>query len=133
MNSYDPEELALSQEQLVELMARKRDSRQPSRSRKAGFLQFSTVFLLRLRLEKAPCIVWAMVWALSEAWFTAGLHGQHPNPFPLARVDTQKWRLDRWQKRRALQFLVKRRLVELDRTDPQNPKVSLAWVQPGPS
>jgi len=130
-----PKELGLSSEQLAELMARQRDGSKGPRSHKppkVGFLQFSIPFLLRLRLEKAPCIVWTMVWALSEAWFITGLGSEHLNPFPLAAIDTEKWKLPRNRKSQALRFLERTRLIKVDRSEPRNPKVTLSWVQLNP-
>ena len=74
-----------------------------------------------------------MVCALQEAWFTTGIYSQHPNPFPLSAVDAQKWGLNRWQKTRALQFLTQTRLIHLDRSDPLQPTVTLAWVDRYPT
>jgi hypothetical protein len=69
-----------------------------------------------------------MVCALTEAWFTSGLHGQHPNPFSLEKADTQKWGLTKFQKYRALKFLAEISLVEMDRSDPKNPTVAIIWA-----
>jgi len=130
-NSFDMDQIRLSEEQVAEYMAQRRNGSKSPKKRKppeARFLQFSIPLLLTLGNAEAPCFVWAMVWALSEAWFTSGIGKKHLNPFPLSIVDIKKWRLHRRQKSRALQFLAKRQLIKIDRTEPGNPKVKLAWV-----
>jgi hypothetical protein len=106
--------------------------RLPANTAKVEFLTFDLALLHRLHAAKANSAVYAMVWALSEAWFTTGFHQQHPNPLPLCRVNTAKWQLSRKQKSRALQFLTQIGLVQLDRSDPKKPLVRLAWVPPYP-
>jgi hypothetical protein len=130
----DPQDLWLSEEQVRAYQAaqtarnRERKGRQPRKSPKVDFLQHSIPLLLALRKANPPGIVYAMVWALSEAWFTTGLDGQHLNPFPLARIDFKKWKIDRSQKTRALRFLVRIRLIEIDRSDPENVLVAIFWA-----
>lgn len=83
---------------------------------------------LDLAKAKANWTVWAMVRALYETWFRAGTYQQHPNPFPLAECDTRAWELTRLQKHRALEFLIKTGWIIMDRRDPKNPLVALAWL-----
>jgi len=68
-----------------------------------------------------------MVCALTETWFNIGFHEHHPNPFPLRFCEATKWGLTRKQKSRALQFLIRIQLIEVDRSGPQNPSVTLTW------
>ena len=96
------------------------------------FLKLDLVLLHKLRRVNAPCIASAMVYALSEAWFRTGICSKHLNPFPLLAVDTKKWELDRSQKMRALHFLVRNRFINVDRSDPSNPFVTLLWVPQQP-
>jgi hypothetical protein len=94
----------------------------------------------RARFAKIPMWVWhkladarasgaatIMTIALWETWFNTGFHEHHPNPFPLRLCDVTKWRLTRMQKSRALKFLVKIQQIEIDRTDSENPLVTLLW------
>ena len=127
----DPQDLWLTEEQVRAALSAKdgrKKSRRSKKTPKVDFLQFSVPLLLTLRKHKAPYFVHAMVWALSEAWFTTGLHGKHPNPFPVARVNTAKWKLSRYQKSRALRFLADLPLIEIDRTDTRKPLVTIFWA-----
>src|SRR5438132_5294868 len=97
----DPREMWVSEHQIRATEAAriaksgKEKPRSPEKVPKVDFLQHSISLLLKLRNENASCIIWATVWALSEAWFTTGRHGHHPNPFPLAAVNWTKWKVTR--------------------------------------
>jgi hypothetical protein len=104
---------------------------QGQKQRKSRYLTFYNIpaqLDLDLAKTKAPWPTWAMVRALYEAWFRTGFHPKHPNPFPLAACDTEKWGLSRMQKSRALEFLVKTGWILVDRSDPKNPLVTLIWL-----
>ena len=129
----DPREFWFTEEQVQAAYAARtaKDGKKkphPEKESKAGFLKLSIPLWRKLVDDKAGRNVWAMVGALYEAWFTTGLHLQHPNPFPLARVDVKRWGLDRRQKHFALKFLAQIRLVDIDRSNPENPMVTLAWA-----
>jgi hypothetical protein len=94
----------------------------------AEFIQISLGLWHKLADDKASGAVWTIVGALSETWFNTGRHKQHLNPFPLKLCDTGKWGLTRLQKFRALNFLARVRLIAVDRRNPKNPLVTLAWV-----
>jgi hypothetical protein len=132
----DPREMWVSADQIRATEAAriakddKEKPRSPKKVPKVDFLQHSIPLLLKLRNENASCIIWAMVCALSEAWFTRGRHGHHPNPFPLAAMDSTKWKLTRGQKSRALQFLARIGLIKVDRSDSKRPLVTIAWESP---
>jgi hypothetical protein len=130
----NPEELWISEEQVRANQAAQaakngnRKARQSRKPSKVDFLQFSIPLLLTLCNAKAHCTIWAMVCALSEAWFSTGLNGQHLNPFPLSRMNASKWGLDRNRKWHALEFLTRIRLIRVDRSDPQNVTVTIFWA-----
>jgi hypothetical protein len=127
----DPQELFLSEEQLREFAARRRDGdRKPERKKKsrAQFIQVPLAICHKLVDEKANRFIWAMVCALSETWFTTGRHNQHLNPFPLDRCAAEKWGLTRLQKFRALKFLTRIRLIAVNRRNPKTSLVTLTWV-----
>jgi hypothetical protein len=134
----NPEVFWVSEEQIratyVARAARdgKRKAQEPRKTPKVNFLQFSTTLLLKLTQAKASGRVWAMVCALTEAWFTTGLHSRHPNPFPLSALKTKKWGFNRSQKYYLLRILVRMDLVRLDRSDPKNPFVTINWEPPYP-
>src|ERR1700757_320310 len=71
------------------------------------FLNLPMSLLQKLAVAKAGWATWVMVCALHEAWFTTGVHCNHPNPLPISRVDASRWPLTRKQKSRALQFLAR--------------------------
>jgi hypothetical protein len=128
----DLENFWVSEEQIrtTEAARAAKDSKgkpQPRKESKVGFLKLSLAFLHKLKQENANGDVYATVWALSVAWFTTGIHTQHPNPFPLSTVDTRSWGLDRRRKHEALKFLIRVRLIDVDRRDPKNPLVTIAW------
>jgi hypothetical protein len=104
------------------------EKREPRKKRNIEFLQLDLVLLHKLRRKNARCIVWVMVYALSEAWFSSGVTTHHDNPFPLAKVDTKSWELSRSQKYRALQFLIQNGFIDIDRSDPKSPFVTLLWL-----
>ena len=120
---------AISEEQLKESSARQ-SNKKPGREKKfnAEFILISLAMCHKLADEKASGSVRTMVDALSETWFNTGRHKQHLNPFPLELCDGEKWGLTRMQKSRALKFLTRIRLIAVDRSDPKNPLVTLAWV-----
>jgi hypothetical protein len=93
--------------------------------RTASALQFFKVpaqLDLDLAKAKADWATWAMVRAISEAWFRNGHHQNHTNSFPLALCDTGKWGINnRTQRGRALKFLIKVGWIQVDRKNPQKP------------
>jgi hypothetical protein len=99
----------------------------------AEFIQLSIGFCHKLADEKASGTVRTLVDALTETWFNTGRHNRHLNPFPLELCDTGEWGLTRLQKCRALKFLVRVKLIAVDRRDPKEPFVTLAWVNRYPS
>ena len=99
----------------------------PPKKRSIDFLQLDIALLRKLGEVNAPCNVWLMVSALSEAWFATGVCNRHLNPFPLSIVDAQRWGLDRRRKHEALKFLARACLIEVDRSAPKNPSVTLCW------
>ena len=101
---------------------------EPHKQRKIEFLKLDIIPLRKLAHTNARRIAWAMFYALSEAWFTTGICTRHLNPFPLSVVDTKRWGLNRSQKFLALRFLVKNQFIEIDRSDPKTPLVTLLWV-----
>jgi hypothetical protein len=126
----DPRDFWATDEQVKAHLSRKdgKNKPRPNKETKVGFLKFDVPFLHKLIDDKASRAVWAMVFALQEAWFTTGIYSQHPNPFPLAKTNPARWRLNKQQKYQALKFLTKVRLIDVDRSDPKNPLVTLAWV-----
>jgi hypothetical protein len=127
----DPQDFWATDEEVKAHLARKEGKKKlwPKRDSKIGFLKFDVPFLHKLIDDKAGRAVWAMVCALQEAWFTTGIYSRHPNPFPLSVVDMERWGFKhRTKKRRALEFLIRTRLINLDRRDPRKPLVTLAWV-----
>jgi hypothetical protein len=98
------------------------------KSRALNFYKIPAELDLDLAKTKANWTAWAMVRALYEAWFRIGSHPNHPNPFSLAACDTKKWGLSRMQKHRALELLLKTSWVLVDRSDPNNPLVTLTWL-----
>jgi hypothetical protein len=127
----DPQDLWATDEEVKAHLARKDGNKKPrpKKESKVGFLKFDVPFLHKLIDDKAGRAVWAMVCALQEAWFTTGIYSQHLNPFPLSAVEMERWGLKyRIQKHRALEFLIRTRLINVDRRDPKNPLVTLAWV-----
>lgn len=126
----DPEDLHLSEQQLKEFMVRKTDGRRKPRARKeskVGFLKVPIALAHKLHDDKANGDAWAMVMALTEAWFTTGIYSQHPNPFSLSVLDSKQWGFTRKQKSRTLQFLSRIRLIVVGRQNPENPLVTIAW------
>jgi len=99
----------------------------------AEFIQISMGLCHKLADEKASWVARALVDALTETWFNTGRHNRHLNPFPLELCDTRKWGLSRMQKSRALKFLAKAKLIAVDRRDPKEPWVTLAWADRYPS
>ena len=92
------------------------------------FVQFEMGFCHKLIDEKIEWAALAIVFALTDTWFNTGRDRRHLNPFPLKLCDVGKWGLTRWQKYRALKFLIRVRLIAVDRRDSKNPMVILAWV-----
>jgi hypothetical protein len=86
---------------------------------------------LKLAQAKAGWALWAMVLAISEAWYRNGHHQSHPNTFPLVDVDTEKWGINRSQKHRSTKFLIKIDWIIVDRSDPKNPLITM--TQPAAS
>src|SRR5215469_1826205 len=126
----DPQDLWISEEQLQAHLAREKDGTRkprPKKEFKVGFLKISIGLAHKLHDEDAKGDTWAMVMALTEAWYTTGFYSQHLNPFPLSVVDFKRWGFTRKQKSRALQFLTQIRLIWIDRQDPDNPEVTIAW------
>lgn len=126
----DPQDFWLTNEQVQAHLARQRNGQRKRQGRKpleAGFLKVSIGLAHKLREENANGDAWAIVMALSEAWFTTGLHGQHPNPFPLSNVDFKRWGFTRKQKSRTLLFLTRIHLISVDRREPENSLVTIAW------
>jgi hypothetical protein len=66
---------------------------------------------------------WAMSRAISEAWYRNGYRHNHPDSFPLATCDLEKWGITKMQKSRALSFLTKLGWIQMDRRSPKNPLV----------
>lgn len=126
----DPSDLWISKEQVQAHLARKKDGKRRSRSKrgsKVDFLKVSIALAQKLHGEGASGNAWAMVMALTEAWYTTGFYSQHLNPFPLSVVDSRRWGFTRKQKSRTLQFLTRIHLIHVDRQDPDNPQVTIAW------
>lgn len=96
------------------------------------FVRYSLRFCQVLADEKASGTVRTLIDALTETWFKMGLYDQKLNPFPLNQCDTAEWGLTPMQKCRALKFLIRKRLIELDRSDPRRPLVKLTWQRPYP-
>jgi hypothetical protein len=99
----------------------------------AEFIQHSLDLCHKMADDKAGWATWALVNALTETWFNTGRHNRHLNPFPLELCDVREWGLTRMQKSRALRFLVRVKLIAVDRRDPKEPFVTLAWVDRYPS
>jgi len=55
------------------------------------FLNLPMSLLQILAVTKAGWATWVMVCALHEAWFTTGVHCNHPNPLPISRVNASRW------------------------------------------
>jgi hypothetical protein len=132
MKMYNLENLSPSPEQIRSIKAAeaaKLDKRNPQsrKSRPIPFLKFRLPLWHKLVEQNAGRSVWAMVGALCEAWFKGGRPSKHPNPFPLSSVDTEKWGMVGYQRCRALQFLIQTHLVVVNRSDPQNPLITLTW------
>jgi hypothetical protein len=99
----------------------------------AEFIQHSLALCHKLAHEKASGTARTLVDALTETWFNTGRHNRHLNPFPLELCDAGKWGLTRMQKSRALRFLVRVKLIAVDRRNPKEPFVTLAWVDRYPT
>ena len=97
------------------------------------FLKLSIGFCHKLADEKIAGPALTLVFALMETWFNTGRHNRHLNPFPLELCDTGRWGLTRMQKSRALKSLVRVKLITVDRNDPKEPWVTLAWEDRYPS
>ena len=126
----DPKDFWATAEQVKAHQVREYGKKKPRprQETKVGFLKVDVALWHRLVEDKSGWKAWAMVGALYEAWFTTGIYSQHPNPFPLARTDSTRWGLNKQQKYQALKFLIRIRLIDVDRSDPKNPLVTLAWV-----
>jgi hypothetical protein len=127
---FDVSQLFLSDDmaKLVAENAKKAVSEKVRRKRPTTrFFRMTPGFCRKLCEEKAPWTVWALVYALCDAWYVNGWHEKRPNPFPLNKVDIRKWGLTRSQKSRALKFLVQVRLIRLDQSNPKSPMVTIAW------
>ena len=126
----DPHDLWISEEQVEAHLARKKNGKKKSRPKKKSkidFLKVSVAFAHKLRDKGASGDAWAMVMALTEAWYTTGFYSEHLNPFPLSVVDSTRWEFTRMQKFRTLQFLTRVHLIYIDRQDQDNPQVTIAW------
>jgi hypothetical protein len=128
----DPKDYWVSEEQIRATEAARvlkdgKNKPRPRKQRRASFLKVSVALAHKLRDDGANGEAWAMVMALTETWFTTGIYSQHPNPFSLSALDSQRWAFTRRQKSRALQFLTRIRLISVDRQDPENPLVTIAW------
>jgi hypothetical protein len=85
---------------------------------------------LDLVKTKANWTAWAMVRALSEAWYRNGHHQHHSDSFPLESCDLEKWGLkNRMQRYRAFKFLLGIGWIQIDRSNPQEPLIVM--TRPG--
>jgi hypothetical protein len=126
----DPSDLWISEEQVRVHLARKKDGKRKSRLKKKpriDFLKVSVALAHKLHDEGVSGSTWAMVMALTEAWYTTGFCSQHLNPFPLSVLDPKRWGFTRKQKSRTLQLLTRIHLIHIDRQELNNPQVTIAW------
>ena len=114
--------------EILQKNGQKPPTQKPRKEPEIDFLAVNLALWHKLVDNNAGRSEWAMVGALCEAWFRAGVPRKHLNPFPLSAANTEKWSLTRKQRSRALQFLNQAHLISIDRTDPKNPRITLNWV-----
>jgi hypothetical protein len=92
------------------------------------FIPISLAVWDRLLELKGDWLVWAVVRALYQAWFT---DPNHHNPVTLTTYSLREFGITRWQKYRALAQLENVKLVTVMQDQTQtNLKVRLEWTLP---
>jgi len=92
------------------------------------FIPISLAVWDRLLELKADWVVWAVVRALYQTWFT---DPNHHNPVTLTTYSLRGFGITRWQKYRALEQLENVKLVTVMRDGTKtNLKVRLEWTLP---
>ena len=135
-DAYEPANLQLPKEVLTILQARrsgqsKKSARTPADNTEPSLLPFYVVYpgaakaFANREATRADC---AAILAIYEAWFRGGVGSQHPNPFPLAKVDFRKWNLSKYQKSHALKFWAQAKQIFVDRSHPNHPTVEVFWA-----